>query len=203
MNNNSQRPLFLLDIDGVTNAFDGWVFAEDEWMTRTFDKPYKRRVAPEGYRADNANGYNLLIPEGLPEWIAEIEDTGLDPVWATMWQKTATTHFAPAAGFGHDWDYIDFHSFHQSGAWRSAGMTGLGVGGYKAPGIESVAGDTPAIWIDDDLQPANYDWADRRNAAGIPTLLIQPDPRVGITREHVDQVLEFARQFETTVSATA
>ena len=202
MNNNSQRPLFLLDIDGVTNAFDGWVFAEDEWMTRTFDKPYKRREAPEGYRADIANGYNLLIPEQLGAWMTELEAAGFDCVHSTMWVENVY-QFAEVAGYGSEWQFIPFHDWHKDGAWRSAGMTGLGVGGYKHLGLAEVTEGVPAVVIDDDLGEVNYQWAAERNAAGIPTLLIQPDPRVGITREHVDQVLEFARQFETTVPATA
>ena len=189
----ADKPLFLLDVDGVGNAFDGWLSVEDSWMTAQTGKVWKRTVAPEGYRAEYANGYRLLIPVGMRAWIAEIEAAGFDCVHATMWQENAITHFAPVAGWGADWDWIDFHSYHQDGAWRNAGMTGLGVGGYKAPGIEDVAGDTPAVWVDDDLQPANYAWAERRNAAGIPTLLVQPDPRVGMTREHVDRILEFAR----------
>ena len=197
------KPLFLLDIDGVTNIFGGWVREVDEFMTRVTGKTqYARRAtAPAHLTASHAAGYELLLNPQHPQWIAEVEAAGFDMVWATMWRDRAATDFAPVAGFGHDWDHIDFHAFQPLDAWRSAGMTGLGVGGYKAPGIEAVAGDTPAVWVDDDLQSENYRWAARRNAAGIPTLLVQPDPAVGMTRAHIDAVLEFAADLTTTVPA--
>lgn len=196
----TERPLFLLDIDGVTNVFDGWVHEIDEFMTRVTGKTFyaRQRTAPAHLRASWAAGYSLLLNPMHPAWIAEIEAAGFDTCWATMWQGSAATDFGPVAGFGTGWDHIDFHAFHQDDAWRNAGRTGLGVGGYKAPGIEAVAGDTPTIWVDDDLQPANYAWADRRNAAGIPTLLLQPDPAVGMTRAHIDAALEFAADLDLT-----
>ena len=193
--NTQAKPLFLFDVDGVANAFNGWVLDDDAAV------PHK--VAPEGYYSAWANGYTLLLNKQMPEWIAEIKAAGFDMVWATMWQDQAPKVFSNAAQYGHDWDYVDFHSFHNSWAWKKAGMTGLGVGGYKAPGIESVAGDTPAVWVDDDLQPENYAWAAAQNAAGIPTLLIKPNPKFGMTYAQVQEVLAFAAQFETTVPATA
>ena len=150
------KPIFMLDVDGVANAFDAWINTRDEWMTGKLGRPYGGRVAPEGYSEEYAAGYRLLVPVDMRGWIAEIEATGLDPCWATMWQDRAVSDLAPVVGWGSGWDWIDFHSFQETGLW-----------------------------------------AERRTAAGIPTLFIQPDPAVGMTREHTDQVLAFAAQFAT------
>lgn len=44
-------------------------------------------------------------------------------------------------------------------------------------------------WIDDDLGPEVYRWADSRT---VSTLLIQPDHRVGLTSAHIDRLRGFA-----------
>ena len=188
------QPLVLVDIDGVVNIFDGWIVTRDEWMIEKFGKVYTRREAPAHLRADRANGYSLLLNPAHPEWLAEVEAAGADMMWSTMWQDLARTHFAPVAGFGHDWDHIDFHAHHSAGAWRNAGRTGQGVGGYKHPGIDETAGTRPVVVIDDDLSDINYRWAERRNGLGWPTLLIQPDPALGITREQIEDILDFVRE---------
>jgi hypothetical protein len=52
------------------------------------------------------------------------------------------------------------------------------------------------VVIDDDLEEDNYRWADRRNAAGIPTLMVQPDPRDGLTWEQVEDIIIFAEEVD-------
>jgi hypothetical protein len=185
-------PLFLLDIDGVVNLFDAWIPTGRVWWD-TKGRMRQDRVAPAHLREAVAASYRLLLNPSHPEWIAEIVDAGYDPVWATMWQDRAWL-FGEQAGFGVDWDYIDFDSFRpQFGEQR---MTGNGVGTYKHPGIVHVFGDRPGVWVDDDMTPFQHEWARKRTEAGIPTLFIQPDPEFGITREHIDQILEFARDLE-------
>ena len=198
------QPLVLVDIDGVLNAFAGWVTQRDPDIVRQigFD-PQTRKVAPLGYRADRAAGYSLLLHEEHPTWLAKIEQAGAEMMWSTMWVDAAAKHFAPVAGFGHHWDYIDFHAHHSAGAWRNAGMTGHGVGGYKHPGIDEISGTRPVVVIDDDLSEINYRWAERRNGLGWPTLLIQPDPAVGLTADEAEQILAFVAEYAATGYVTS
>jgi hypothetical protein len=196
-----KQPLFLLDIDGVANIFDGWIPSDETepFISKSGETKYRRRhVAPAHLREAWAAGYSLLLDPRHPEWIAEIEAAGFDSVWATMWQDRAATEFAPVAGFGSSWDHLDFHSFHQVGEWR---RTGAGVGSYKWPGITAVLGDdTPGIWVDDDMEPWQHAWAEARTERGIPTLFIQPETHRGMTRDHVNQVLAFARSLAPTLA---
>lgn len=164
------KPLLLLDIDGVVNAFD-------------LAAPYTK-----GYEQVQANGYRLTF---RPEWAEWVEGMSVrtEAVWATMWQAQAISHFAPATGIGvHIDGYIDFDRHHREGlGWR----TGIGVGGYKQPGVEAFVGSRPFVWIDDDVQTEQVAWAIERTLGGVPTLLIKPDPAIGLTLEHVQLVEAF------------
>ncbi|MEV8509996.1 hypothetical protein AB0368_34935 [Actinoplanes sp. NPDC051475] len=57
----------------------------------------------------------------------------------------------------------------------------------KVPAIDAMAGDRPAVWIDDNHTAAGRRWAAARTA---PTLLVPIHPAKGWTRADVDQVLE-------------
>jgi hypothetical protein len=131
-----------------------------------------RRVTVEGYRI----AYR-------PEWIGWVDELAAlsVPVWATMWMRGAVEYFSPRTGIGTTIRrFIDFDAY-RDGAGAVPSRTGFGVGNYKHPGIEAVAGDSPLVWIDDDLEPWQFDWARQRSAGGAPTLLLQPDPAVGLT----------------------
>jgi len=171
------KPMFLADIDGVFNAF------------RAYDK--------KGYRHAEVDGFPLTY---RPEWIGWMNTLAeaSDPIWATMWQDRAATAFAPATGIGTTIErYIDFDEHRQSDC---VGRIGNGVGHYKHPGVIATVGKRPFVWIDDDLTPRLHAWARTRTKSGIPTLLIQPDPAVGITGPHVATAHQFLRAAATLVA---
>lgn len=186
MNEVTNKPILMLDIDGVANLFNAWI-PDGIDFSRT--RPRTKYRAPEGLNRTFALGYELLLHPEHPEMIRQLEER-FDFVWATMWMKNSYD-FAEVAGFGHNWDYIDFDSFYTEEE-RFLHMRGKGVGPYKQPGIELVAGDEPAVWIDDDMTPAQHQWARQRDAAGFPTLFIQPDPEFGLTWDHVNELMAFA-----------
>jgi hypothetical protein len=59
----------------------------------------------------------------------------------------------------------------------------------KLPAVRSFAGDRPLAWLDDALAPEVREWAAERD---VPTLLIDVDPAVGLTRHAVDECLRWA-----------
>jgi hypothetical protein len=59
----------------------------------------------------------------------------------------------------------------------------------KVPAVAAYVGLRPAVWIDDELTPQARAWARDR---GVPTLLIDADPAVGLTRAAVDEALQWA-----------
>lgn len=162
-------PLVLMDIDGVVNAFGA------------------KHPIPAHQRFARAGRYTVVLDERHPEWMLEMEARA-EMCWATMWQYNAATQFAPVAGFGEDWEYIDFDSFHGTLGAR----TGNGVVNHKWPGIlASVGEDQPLVYVDDDMRPDHHRWAALRNEAGIPTLFIQPDPEHGLTRAQYERIIDF------------
>ncbi|MGH2799653.1 MAG: hypothetical protein ACRDM0_18755, partial [Thermoleophilaceae bacterium] len=55
--------------------------------------------------------------------------------------------------------------------------------------VDEYAAERPAAWVDDNLGEECYAWAERRSA---PTLLVETSPSVGLTDEHVSQLLGWA-----------
>jgi hypothetical protein len=177
------RPLLLLDVDGVLNAFQAWELIDPE-------APMLRGNvrAPHGWRHAQADGYQLLLNPEHADWVKRLSRQ-FEMVWATMWQQRAPLALAPTVGFGADWPWIAFDSYqHRATSQR----TGLGVGSYKFPGVVATVGNRPMVWVDDDLEPAIYEWAAERDAGGIPTLLVQPSPHEGWTPAELEAVLAFA-----------
>lgn len=187
MTHQEKKPLLLVDVDGVTNLFEGWVPVGEAWYD-TRGRRHQRQAAPSHLKAARAAGYDLLLNPEHPEWFAKLEPL-FDTVHATMWQEHVY-EFTAVAGYGHDWSYIPFDDYHVPDATRS--RIGNGVTAYKWPGLLDVIGDDPVAYVDDDLTPAQHQWARQRDAAGFPTLFIQPDPATGLTWEHVNELMAFA-----------
>lgn len=173
-----EKPLLLLDIDGVLNVF----------------------ANSRGFRRVEIGGYTIhLNPEHVE--IVQAFEEKFDVVWSTMWQAQARSDFAPEAGFGHAWRHIDFDAHWNDvelmeqvlAQTRNAGarLFDQSVGNYKHPGFVATVADRAAVIVDDDLELWQHDWALQRSL-DIPTALVQPDPFVGLTREHAETILEFA-----------
>lgn len=175
--------MLLLDVDGVLNAFGAWTLIDDELPLRRDNVR-----APSGWRSQRVDGYHLLLNPEHAEWVGTLSER-FEMVWATMWLDRAPIALAPVVGFGADWPFIDFRRYQSH---RTTQRTGVGVGSYKFPGVVATVGDRPMVWIDDDLEPAIYEWAAERDSGGIPTLLVQPLPDEGWTRAELDAVLAFA-----------
>jgi hypothetical protein len=179
----SQRPLLLLDIDGVLNAFEAWGLVHGPLPRDGHQVP-----PSDGYRLTHANGWNLLIPADARRWVARLE-AHFDVVWSTMWESDAVEHFAPVAGFGHTWSWIDFTAHEEEQLEQRSGNE---VGHHKHAGIVATAGDRPVVVVDDDLAPLTRLWASFREDEGIPTMTVKPDPAVGLTAADVDAMIRFA-----------
>jgi hypothetical protein len=63
---------------------------------------------------------------------------------------------------------------------------------WKRDHVDAWLADVPVAWIDDDFTALDHAWAEQRNGVGVPTLLIQPEPRVGLLPEHLEAAMDWA-----------
>jgi hypothetical protein len=138
--------------------------------------PFAAPACPPGYTEEVFfPGEELVrLCPGHSDWLAELA-TRFELVWATAWEDAANRLLAPRLGL-HPLPVIHFPPlpFHPR---------------EKVPAVAGYAGSRPLAWLDDNLQPEAYAWAEQR---GVPTLLIAVDPAQGLTRQAIDDALLWA-----------
>jgi hypothetical protein len=129
---------------------------------------------PAGYEHQNVGGYDLIWSDQHRDYFEELTPL-FDLVWATTWEGQANYLFAPLLGLP---ELPVIHFEHGTGET------------WKLPCIQEFVGDRPFAWIDDEIFPDAFAWAESRDT---PALLIATKPSIGLSREHIDALLAFAR----------
>jgi hypothetical protein len=137
------------------------------------------------YGPDSPPGFvdHELFPSAKPirvsashgEWLHELS-IPYELVWGSWWNDSGKALLATV---------LDLPRFH--GAVRVP--SDLSDPDWKVPGVAELAGTRPLAWLDDMFTPDAWTWAERRPQ---PTLLIPVDPDLGLDRDHVDRLLEWA-----------
>ena len=99
-------------------------------------------------------------------------------VWATGWEERANEKLLHVLQLGRELPFLSFD-----------GRAVFGSSHWKLDAIDEYAGDRPAAWIDDFIDDACRAWAERRPA---PTLLLEAESALGLTEQHVDELLAWA-----------
>ena len=125
-----------------------------------------------------------LNPEHGPKLTALVERTGVEPAWCTTWRDAADKQIGLRLGLP-TWPTVALptpptDSSHQAGHI------------WKHPHVAKHAGGDPLVWVDDDFAELDHVWAQERAASGRPTLLIEPDPHIGLQAEHFELIIAFA-----------
>jgi hypothetical protein len=124
------------------------------------------------------DGIAHFIPEDVGERLVRLAES-FELVWATGWEERANEHLPFILGLPfRDLPYLTFD-----------GRAVFGSAHWKLDAIDAYAADRPAAWIDDNIDEECRAWAQGRNA---PTLLVHTDPAIGLTAEHVDELLRWA-----------
>lgn len=170
-------------------AATGWRYGQD--VPRTSDKPilfvdvdgvislfgFPGHDAPPG-RYHLVDGIGHCIGTHSGRRLAALRDH-FELVWATGWEEKAAEYLP------HLLELPEL----QMPVLTFDGHATFGSAHWKLEAIDEYAGDRPAAWIDDNLDERCERWARNRRAS---TLLVLTEAAIGISDEHVNQLLEWA-----------
>ena len=123
---------------------------------------------------------NAVDPH-LTQWLERLGEE-FDLVWATSWEDEANEIFGPALGL-EQLEVIHFtHGVMDDTA--------------KLACVREFVGERSFAWIDDVLYEDAY-WFARNHGRA---MLVRTKSRVGLTVEHVDALVEFARSLKRDTS---
>lgn len=123
-------------------------------------------------------GVAHCIPEAAGERLIRLAER-FELVWSTGWEQRANLHLPAVLGL----------PFGDLPSLTFGGRAVFGSSHWKLDAMSAYAGDRPAAWIDDNLDEPCQAWAADRRA---PTLLVPSQAPVGMTDEHVEQLLRWA-----------
>jgi hypothetical protein len=124
------------------------------------------------------DGVAHCIPAGVGPRLVRLAG-GFELVWATGWEERANEHLP----------FILNLPFSRLPCLHFDGRAVFGSAHWKLDALDEYAGDKPAAWIDDNIDEDCQAWADSRDA---PTLIVETLPSVGLTDEHVEELLDWA-----------
>jgi len=103
-----------------------------------------------------------------------------EQAWCTGWEEKANEYLPRALGLAGPLPYLAFD-----------GATPTVQAHWKLAAIDRFAGPSrPLAWIDDAHDERSDSWAAARRA---PTLLVRSDPTVGLSEQHVVELLGWAK----------
>ena len=180
-----QRPLLLVDIDGVLS-----LFGPSEHGSATAPEPAS---AGEGGDETPVSGSFHAI-DGIPHFLSSTAAAhllSLEPcfelVWASGWEEKANEYLPRLLGLPAELPFLRFA--------RSRGPGTSTLGHWKLDAIDAYAGERALAWIDDALDAACHAWASARSS---PTLLVGTRPERGLTGRETRQLLAWAGRLAQT-----
>ena len=124
------------------------------------------------------DGVAHCISDGAGPRLRRLAET-FELVWATGWEEKANEYLPRILAL----------PFGELPCLTFDGRARFGTSHWKVDVIEEYAVGRPAAWIDDNMDEECVVWARRRTA---PTLLVETLPSVGMTDDHVAELLAWA-----------
>jgi len=153
----------MVDVDGVISLFGGPAIATAQVLPGSFHSI-----------------------EGIPHFLSATAAAHLlelaisfELVWASGWEEKADEYLPRLLGLPAGLAHLRFE--------RTVGRSNAH---WKLEAIERYSGGRALAWLDDALNEACHAWARARPA---PTLLVQTDPKVGLTGREADVLKSWAQ----------
>jgi hypothetical protein len=157
-----QRPLLLVDIDGVISLF-----------------AFELESRPEG-SFHSIDGIPHFLSSSAAEHLLALAPS-FELAWASGWEEKANEYLPHLLGLPA-LPHISFERPRQATRRTSAH--------WKLEAIDEYAGPARALaWIDDAFNEACHEWAQARSA---PTLLVETLPASGLTRRQAEILARWA-----------
>lgn len=173
----TDRPLLLLDVDGVLNPST----RSQNWKRYDF------------HRVHGSDGcvYPVRFHKNLGERLIHLA-THYALVWATMWDDDANRLLAPLLGLPE----LPVIPCFDNGMNFVYERRKIDRRHHKVPMIEKYVGDRPFAWVDDEVGQPDLDWAELRTDKTAPTKIIPIDCRMGLLGHHVVKLTEWAESIK-------
>lgn len=189
-----ERPVLLLDIDGVLNLFPRYTIEGGAVIDRVTRQTDRHRVRLD---EDQKSTYLLNIPADAHALVTQLAEH-FDVHWYTMWNSAADAVFAQVANLPtfpyFECDWVDGRKAYDR-IWAPEWMRKY-IWIAKTPLIPGYVGSRPFVWIDDDTGPVDTLWLSDQPALG-EFSIITVEPHIGLTQAVVDEAIEWARSLTT------
>jgi hypothetical protein len=181
-----ERPLLMVDIDGVISLFGGRELGG--WQLGDWQLGGERPAGAEPGEAEQRESIagSLHSIDGSLHFLSSTAAAHLlalrdafELVWASGWEERANEHLPHLLGMPPALPFLRFE--------RAVGRSNAH---WKLDAIEAYARGRPLAWVDDALSDACHEWAWARAA---PTLLVQTDPRRGLTADQAKRLAGWAQ----------
>ncbi len=184
----NDKPILLLDIDGVINAFDP-------------TRPHvTRKVGGRWTKNGSFTPYTLRFDNEVVEMIDALSEH-FEIHWATMWNGRANHQVAPVLGIE---GFPVMTCSHEAG-YDAAIARGLRprtvrfLWYAKTPLIPSYVKGRPFAWVDDDHTFEDKIYLRKHEAITAPFLLHKTDAKTGLTWADVADLITWAESLSVRV----
>ncbi|MEV0583150.1 HAD domain-containing protein [Nonomuraea sp. NPDC050310] len=156
------RPLLLVDVDGVLNPFS----------TQPGFRRYECTIGEEHYTVHLNPAHGAWLMELALAARAEL-------TWATTWEESANEWIAPRLGLPR----LPVVPLAHDAPSELGEM-------FKTPHVAKYVGDRPFVWFDDHVFLEDEEYLRGYQGTG-QFLLVNVEPRRGLTREHLETAREW------------
>jgi hypothetical protein len=162
-----ERPLLLVDIDGVISLFGFSLTAPPQGAWHSIDGiPHFLSTAAARHLLELVSIYDL--------------------VWASGWEEKAEEYLPHLLGLPRGLPFVSFERALPSGVGVDTTRATATRAHWKLDAIDAHAGPThPLAWLDDAFNDACHAWAAARPG---PTLLVPTEPHIGLSEREARQL---------------